>query len=165
MMDSQVILLVGPIRSGKTTTLRKWTKNTSNVVGYLSPDIEGKRVFEEIGSGNKLPMQVKDGDLIIGKYTFDSTSFDYIKNKILKTCRNKNVDYIVIDEIGPLEIKKNLGFHDLLLQLQSNNHLKKTNLILVVRNNCIKPFLAKYKFKNVKVVSIDNINNSMFKTS
>ncbi|WP_422103952.1 nucleoside-triphosphatase [Winogradskyella sp.] len=162
MTNTKIYILSDRIRSGKTTALQEWVKKTSNVVGFLSPDINGKRMFLEIETGKLLAMEKSDGDLTVGKYNFAKDSFDYVEQRIKKAWHLNKADVIVLDEIGPLEIKKNLGFHQLLLHLQNTTEKAHPNLILVVRDYCLEDFKSKYKFNNLKVLTITDLKNRSF---
>ncbi len=159
MKQAKTYILSDAIRSGKTSALQNWAKKTPNVVGFLTPDIGEKRVFQNIETGKILPMEVEKGDLIVGKYNFDSQSFLYVEKYILKAYHSSGSKYIVLDEIGPLEIKKNLGFHNLLLQLQDNMDLVGPDLFFVVRDYCLEEFLEKYNFKNIETISLNAFKN------
>ena len=50
-----VFILTAPIQSGKTTSLTEWIKNKTNVAGILTPVINGKRVFQNIKTGEQFP--------------------------------------------------------------------------------------------------------------
>ena len=160
MNHNQVFILSDAIRTGKTTALHKWVKNASNIVGFLSPDVDEKRMFQNIKTGDLMPMETEHQDLVVGKYAFDSKSFCHVENTILEAWETATSNYIVLDEIGPLEINKSLGFHNLLIRLQAETPSDQPNLLLVVRNSCLDDFLKKYNFKNVKVLTLSQFKNN-----
>lgn len=159
MKRNQVYILSDSIGVGKTTAIQEWVKKTDNIFGFLSPDINGKRMFQNIESGKLIPMETEQKDLIVGKYDFDSESFKRVEKKIQEAWEAKTSDYIVLDEIGPLEIKKSLGFHELLINLQEENVQDKPNLLFVVRDYCLEVFLEKYDFKNVHVMTLEQFKS------
>jgi nucleoside-triphosphatase THEP1 len=76
--------------------------------------------------------------LNIGKYKFSISSFNEITNYTLKSLDSKP-DFVVLDEIGPLELK-GLGFDELLKSLLSSD----SNLILVIRNTLLEEIIQHY---------------------
>lgn len=154
MKRHKVYILSDAIRTGKTTALQQWVEKTKSVTGFLSPDIDGKRMFLDIQTGKLIPMETSNKDLIVGKYAFDTNSFKYAENKLLEAWKTGVDEYIVIDEIGPLEIRKNLGFHNLLLQLQPEANRDYPNLFFVVRDYCLDEFIEKYGYQEAEVLSL-----------
>lgn len=159
MNRNRVIILSDAIRTGKTTALQEWVKTTTNITGFLSPDVNGKRMFQNIETGDLLPMETEHKDLIVGKYAFDSKSFNHVETIIFEAWEIATSNFIVLDEIGPLEIYKNLGFHNLLIKLQAETGSKQSNLLLVVRDTCLDDFLKKYNFKNVKILTLNQFKS------
>jgi len=159
-MTNHIYILSDAIRTGKTTTLKNWAECTPNVVGFLSPEIHGRRMFQDIETDELIPMETESNDLIVGKFAFDSSSFVHVKTEILKAWEDAVADFIVLDEIGPLEINKGLGFHDLVLHLQEESSLKKPNLLFVVRDNCLEAFIEKYSFHNLLTMDLKQFRNN-----
>ena len=103
-------------------------------------------------------MESDYGELTIGCYNFNKESFQYVEKSIIQTWSENKADYIVLDEIGPVEIRKNLGFHELLMHLQDTIEKAHPNLLLVVRDYCLEEFISKYKFNNLEVMTLNNFN-------
>jgi nucleoside-triphosphatase THEP1 len=160
MSLNKIYVLSDAIRAGKTTALKNWAKQTPNVVGFLSPEIDGKRMFQDLETEEFIPMETDKKDLLVGKFAFDSRSFEYVENKILEAWQEAVADFIILDEIGPLEINKHLGFHNLLINLQEETSSKKPNLFFVVRDYCLEIFLEKYGFKNIEVMNLEEFKSS-----
>jgi len=153
-MMNEVIILSDDKGIGKTTTLKNWVKDKSNIAGFLSPVFNGKRMFLNVETGAMIPMETEQKDLKVGKYAFDASSFDQVEKSFLKSWQEASNNFLVLDEIGPLEINKNLGFHELLLHVIEHSSENSPHLILVVRKDCIKAFLPKYKFQNTRILSM-----------
>lgn len=162
-MKNRVIILSDAVRTGKTTVLQEWVKKRQNVSGFLSPDINGKRMFQDVETGEVIPMETENKDLKVGRFAFDSHSFLLVEKRIKKTWNKAKTDFLIIDEIGPLEIKKNLGFHNLLKYLQDRitQNSNSPSIILIVRNYALDAFLKKYNFKNVEVYTLAEFIRSM----
>ncbi|MDO5656240.1 MAG: NTP transferase domain-containing protein [Flavobacteriaceae bacterium] len=157
-LETQIYLLSGNLNSGKTTALQKFIKRQASVNGFLSPEINGKRHFQHIQSNAFYPMEKPHGGYEIGRYSFDKDVFDKVASEFQKML-NSEEKYLILDEIGPLEVRKNQGFHDLLLQIESGNFKPKI-IILVLRNHLINEFLSKYKFEKIKIISTATLQNN-----
>ena len=126
-----VFILTAPIQSGKTTSLTEWIRNKTNVAGILTPVINGKRVFQNIKTGEQFPMEAVPGEsevLAVGRFVFSRKNF----NEAAEVIRNaiNNPGWLVIDEIGPMELTGN-GFSDILKEVLIRRNDK---LLLVVRD-------------------------------
>ena len=138
-----VIILTGDKQSGKTTFLTKWCATQQNVAGILTPIVSDKRCFYDIETTAFFNMEVaanpplNQGILIVGKYFFSQQNFAKAAATIMDACANSSFKYLIIDEIGPLELKQQKGFYQALIFVLE--HLqKKVQLIIVVRQNCIE---------------------------
>ena len=143
---------------GKTTSLQKWIIQNPNVKGFLSPVVEGKRVFQIIETNNLIPMETENEDLEIGRYKFDQKSFQIVEEIVLNSFLEGSNQTIIIDEIGPLEINKNKGFHNLVLKLTTTQADNKSHLFFVVRESCLNSFIEKYKLSNTEVFNLEEFN-------
>lgn len=147
-----IFIFSNKIAAGKTTTLKNWSENNPEITGFLSVKIEGKRFFENLETGEKKPMEVENSDLQIGKYSFDANVFYWAEKELLKQYQS-NPEWLIIDEIGPLEIRKRQGFHELILNLTQQNSDSKPKIIFVVRDFMVQEFIEKYQFSNAKILS------------
>lgn len=155
-MSSEGIYIISDEKGiGKTTSLQNWVKNNPKVSGVLSPIVNGKRIFQIIESNTFIPMEAGETTLRVGKYAFNKESFDVAVKAILDTISNKSASFIILDEIGPLEIRQNVGFHDLLLKLFNQNLIEYSTFIFVVRRSCLDEFLSKYNIQNPNVLSLE----------
>jgi len=143
MNNHKIYILTDKKGIGKTTSLQKWVKNKSNVKGFLSPIVEGKRIFKIIGTNQHIPMETNSRDLKIGKYLFDQNSFYKVEEIVLNEFLSGNYSILILDEIGPLEINKNQGFHNLVLRLINSYREYGSKLLFVVRQSCLQDFLKK----------------------
>lgn len=130
MPDTGIYLLTGAVGSGKTTALLHWTTNRNDVAGILSLQVEGKRMFFDLQHKERFPMEAADmesGVVSVGRYRFSKNNFEkatqILRNALLTDC------WLIIDEIGPLELRGE-GFHDVLKETLQQ---RKNKLLLVVR--------------------------------
>jgi nucleoside-triphosphatase len=152
--NKNIIILACEKHSGKTTTLLQWVKDKENIAGILSPDINGVRQFYDIEQGSYFTMlaTANEETLQIGKYVFSKASFDRA-NKILLAIKNK---FIIIDEIGPLELTGSGFTNTLKIILQNKNY---SNLLLVIRNELVKDLIEYFNIdeKEIHFITIEDL--------
>lgn len=135
-MNHRIYILTGPIQTGKTTALMNWCLAKTTVAGILTPIVNEKRKFFNISNKEIFDMEADDKEkniLSIGKYNFSQVAFSKAEQIILEPLLS-NIQYLVIDEIGPLEIKGE-GFYNATKELLQND--LSVNIILVVRKNLL----------------------------
>lgn len=131
-----IFMLTGPQNSGKSTKLMNWSQKQDNIIGIICPRDRGNRELFSIFSQTYKEFEVEnESDSVqkIGKYKFLKNSFDWAEKELLKALSLKP-RWIVIDEIGPLELQGK-GFDKILRKLLIELELKSSNLMLVVRNS------------------------------
>ena len=151
-LAENIFIFSDQIGAGKTTILKTWTQNKPTVTGFLSVKIDGKRFFDNLKTGEKRPMEIENSDLKIGKFSFDPEIFLWAEKELLKQYQSDK-EWLIIDEIGPLEIRKNQGFHALILKIIQENPASKPKIIFVVRDFMVAEFIDKYKFSHAKILS------------
>jgi len=124
-----IYVLSAPVQTGKTTSLIEWSSGKEDVWGILTPVINGKRVFMDVHTREQFPMEAVAGEetLDVGRFQFSKNNFDKAIN-IIRESINKD-GWIIIDEIGPLELRGQ-GFHDIVKELLASRNQR---IILVVR--------------------------------
>jgi nucleoside-triphosphatase THEP1 len=144
-----IVILTAPIRSGKTTSLIQWAAHRDDVQGILTPVVESKRVFMNAASKEQFPMEAtgEEETLLVGKFVFSQAGFE----KAIQIIRN-SIDkkgWLVIDEIGPLELRGE-GFHEVLKDVLV---LRKENALLVVREGLAEEVRKFYKIGEVVLIN------------
>jgi nucleoside-triphosphatase THEP1 len=158
-MHDQLYILSGPKHSGKTSCLLHWWEKNNEVGGILTPLINGERVFLELASGTIFSMLANEDSrevLHIGKYEFDQYGFDRAI-QVIQDAVNSDKKWIVIDEIGPLELEQK-GFYSITSQLLSSLPPHK-KLLLIIREKILQDAIDFFKMKDPRLV---NINAEMF---
>ncbi|HEX7845099.1 MAG TPA: nucleoside-triphosphatase, partial [Chitinophagaceae bacterium] len=124
-----VYILSAPIQSGKTTSLIEWAAGKQNIHGILTPVVNGKRVFMNAETKEQWPMEAigDEETILVGKFIFSKTGFQKAIQVIREAIDKKG--WLIIDEIGPLELRGE-GFHPVLKETLLHRH---DNLLLVVR--------------------------------
>ncbi|MEC5158611.1 NTP transferase domain-containing protein [Chryseobacterium sp. MP_3.2] len=151
-LKTKIFIFSGKIGAGKTTLLKNWMAENENRTGFLSPKIEGKRYFENIEIGEQQLLEVKNSSLKIGKYSFDPIVFTWAESELLNQI-NAQKEWLIIDEIGPLEIRKKQGFYKLILKIIANQTSLKPKIIFVVRDFMVAEFMEQYHFQNMKILA------------
>ncbi len=154
-MKSSIIIVTGKIRSGKTTELFRWISNRLNIGGILQPIIENRRFFYSIRDKSIIQLEISQQEseklsekeiIKLGNYVFLRSAFEKVKN-ILHRDFEQKVDYLIIDEIGPLELE-GLGFEPLITEIVSMRENYPCRLIFVVRENLLDAVVTKYQIQN-----------------
>lgn len=149
MPETNIYILTDPIHSGKTTFLKKIILNEENIYGILSPVINNKRFFVDVATEETFAMETTDDDidvLKIGKYNFSKASFAKASSIIQKALQ-KNDGWIIIDEIGPLELKEQ-GFSAVLKDVIQ----KEVKTILVIRDSILEQVVEHFNIKNYNII-------------
>jgi nucleoside-triphosphatase len=156
-----------PVRSGKTTELLNWCRQQQNMAGILMPDVDGSRKIYDIGTGNSFDVEytgpATDPALftIIGRFKFYTAAFEKA-NDILITSINKNCDWVVVDEIGRLELDGK-GFYRAMqfITARYNDNKAGLNLLLTVRDSLCDEVARFFKIKNYQLIhSLDEIEQA-----
>ena len=156
-----------PIQTGKTSELQKWCNLQKNIHGILMPDINGCRKFFDIRT-NKIfdaecadSVNTKEPLISIGKFNFYTAAFEKA-NSILLDALSQNPHWLVIDEVGKLELTGK-GFYksvDEAVKLYSDKN-KPENLLITVRDSLCEDVISFFNIKNFKVInSLDAIELS-----
>jgi nucleoside-triphosphatase THEP1 len=157
-MQNKIYLLCDSIQSGKTTTLLKFTKANNNCTGFLSPDINNLRCFldlerNKIYNFQKTISNAAD-DIYVGKFIFDNAVFQ-LAHSIFQQLHLSKKPFIIIDEIGKLEVH-NQGFEPALsLFLMNLQLIKNKKIIAVVRDSLLPQVIEKYNLQDAIVLNIN----------
>ena len=157
-----IYILSAPIQSGKTTSLINWSAARKDVYGILTPVINArpddeagrvKRVFMNVQTREQFQMEAsgEEETLVVGRFVFSKASFD----KAIQIIRNSihKEGWLVIDEIGPLEIEGK-GFYTLVNEMLA---LRKNKMILVVRSGLVKKVKDLFMINATEVNRIDEV--------
>ena len=127
----KIYILTAPVQSGKTTALLKWSAERTDVHGILTPVVNGTRMFMNAANRQLFLMEAKQGEtevLEVGKFVFSKNNFN-TAIQIIKDAINQQ-GWLVIDEIGPLELRGE-GFSEVLKEVLVR---RKDKILLVVRD-------------------------------
>ena len=102
-----ILILTGPTRNHKTTTLLKWAEGRDDCGGVLSPDVKGLRQLFNVRTREMIPWQHKmpeEGDIIVGRFSFDPAGF-ITAVSWLNDAMADPLHYVILDEAGRLELQ------------------------------------------------------------
>lgn len=150
-MTKKIFILTGPVHTGKTTRLMHWAASQNKIDGIFQPIIDDKRFIYQIASRALKSLEVsasaKDEHTIkIGNYSFSKETFEWAQN-ILINCLKKNLDWLVIDEIGPLELEGN-GLEPAVSSIINARENVSAKIVCVVREEILQKFIDHYKLQN-----------------
>lgn len=160
-MESEIIILSGPVHTGKSTALHRWVQHQKThenkvICGLLNPEIDGAKRFIDIRNGQffKMDSTGNEDSISIGKYRFSASAFQRARNVLLTSAQVKS-DILIIDEIGKLELK-NEGLEPAVSSVlkRADGQSFKT-LILVIRDWLLEEAVLNYGLKNYKLVNKD----------
>lgn len=152
MRRAHCIILTGEIQTGKTTALQKWLVG-KNAAGILSPVVSGERMLYNIQDTSYIPFQspVSTPETIaVGRFHFYIRAFEQA-NKILQ--QNTNADWLIVDEIGVLELKDQ-GFFQALKNILTDS---ASNLLVVVRTSLLNEVREKFSLQRARILSIQEL--------
>ena len=158
-MKPVLYILSVPVQVGKTTRLAEWvhgqTTRGQHIGGFLMPDDEtGRRSLLCLGTDRQaIPMEdPESGDVVIGRFKFQSTAFAQ-GLRALQTALSTGCDWIVVDELGPLEVRRGQGFEpgfrNWLSQWKS--HPKPPKLLLVIRDFLLQEAMDCYDLSDAQI--------------
>jgi nucleoside-triphosphatase THEP1 len=135
-----------------------WLNNRNDVSGILTPDVNEKRKLFDIAHKTYHNLEVDANytgeTTTIGKYHFDKKVFDKAQT-ILLNAMNSNYGWIVVDEIGRLEIDQQKGLEPTISRLikHQNTHQLSSNLLLVVRDYLLMDCVKHYNINEAVIVN------------
>lgn len=152
----KVYIFTGPVKSGKSTKLFNWVRDHSEVTGILSLQIDGKKHMYAISSKKKKCLEtLRKNAINVGRFLFDPSVFNWAQKQMIEEL-NIAVQYLVIDEIGYLELKGE-GLEPALSKiLKAIEKRDDITLLLVVRNSLVNQVIEHYKLYNTQIIK--NIN-------
>jgi nucleoside-triphosphatase len=161
-MMTNIFILTGPIRSGKTSALLRWAADKKSIGGILTPDINGERVFQILPGDQTLPMLANSEEeevIEVGRFRFSKNSFQQAIQTIYRSLEEKK-KWIVIDEIGPLELRGE-GFTDVLREMLRNKE-RDYKILLVVREGIVEKVIDYFGMNDSKLEIVEN-EDGMFR--
>ena len=144
---NKIFIHTAAVHSGKTTNMFRFAAKNQNVDGILQPVIENKRFLYHINSRQLRLLEIdnpqNENDIMkIGKFKFSKETFAWAQ-KILTDSFQKKFNWLVIDEIGPLEIEGK-GYEPALSKILLEYEKFNGNILLVVRKELLEKVKTHY---------------------
>lgn len=157
-----IYILTGAIETGKSKALLKWLKGRKDVSGILSPrNTHNKRYFLNVNTLETFKMQanaIDEAIISVGRYHFFNSAFVKANTIIKQSVKNNNFGFIIIDEIGKLELRSE-GLHEsATLAIQKGMQHKRLHVILVVRTSLLNDVLQKYAIENPQIINPEQLS-------
>lgn len=150
-MNASIYIFSQPIQTGKTSRLAKWATHNPQAGGILTPDIDRKRKLYSLANQTVCDFQLSETDegIRIGRFVFDADTFAKARQLLLNNTEQA-YDWIIVDEIGRLELDRNEGLEPAVSQLiqQVQQNTIQTKLLLVIRDYLLDQAIAKYQLQD-----------------
>lgn len=179
----RILLLSGDVHCGKTTLLTAWCKRAiaagAVVEGIIAgPDVDGCRHLTSIPSFTSRRLQLARGEappaapasvVSVGGFSMLEDVFAWARARVLEPLHESSrcarcalgprdcecaARYLVLDEIGPLELRRGEGLEPAVSQAfarmnaEAGRVLRNVAVIAVVRSQCADEFIAHYGIKD-----------------
>lgn len=151
---NNIFIISGPVQIGKTTSLYNFSQE-NKVGGILSISYENNKrsfYFPSLNSSISMDWEAhypKESKLEVGKFTFSIDSFKKAINQLKIDSISPEIDWLIIDEIGKLEVESNHGLEPFISEFIANflseNNSKK--LILIIRDSLLQKAIDKYQLQ------------------
>jgi len=146
---NNIYILTGEIKSGKTTRLQKFVYENTNCDGIIAPEIEGYRHLVRIKTGEKKLLEYLGGEpspelTLKCSFKFITSVFTWAMEELYSAYK-ENPGWLIIDEIGPLELKGQ-ALEPMVSKILNENS-NDTNIILVVRKGMVEEIIEHYKLQ------------------
>lgn len=152
---NRIFILSEPIQSGKTTLLKNWATLQSNIGGILTPDVNYKRKLYDLKRDEYYNLQLSDIEkgISIGRFVFDESVFIQAQ-QILKEAQHGNHQWVIVDEIGRLEMENKKGLEPCLTTLIEHykSEIAHGNLLLVIRDYLLEAAIKHYQLQDAVVL-------------
>ena len=153
-MSNKIIILTGEIQTGKTTLLQQFCNQKNDIAGILTPIVKGKRMFYNIAANNFFEMEAYEEEekLLVGKYQFSLPAFTKANSILVNAIKLTCINYLIVDEIGPLETRQLKGLYNAFKEIASS--IYSYTLIVVVRHSMVDEVVATFKLSNIQLMTI-----------
>lgn len=152
-----IYIFTGPVRSGKTTRLKQWLDSGIDAAGILTPDAGQVRMLYDIGRKQYHTFEVgavyAGEQVAVGRFLFARNAFDKGK-EILERPYPAIAAWLVIDEVGRLEITQGEGWEPMVLRAVAayREDPGRGKLLLVIRDSLLEAGLRKYDLERDAII-------------
>jgi nucleoside-triphosphatase THEP1 len=130
-----------------------WSATRNDCGGVLSPDVDGLRQLYHVKDKSGIVWQKTESDaptdVHIGRFVFDADAFSLAAAWLNQDLLDSKIKYIMLDEVGPLELA-GLGWDSWLRE--GLQRLDDKTLIMVVRESLVDKVIENYGLVDYEVV-------------
>jgi nucleoside-triphosphatase THEP1 len=154
-MKNKIYIVSESTHKCKTTMLWQWVSKQHNIGGFITPDVNNKRMLVNLASGETHELQISPDipGIAIGRFNFSNEAFKTAQQWITDCISNK-YSWFIIDEVGRLELDEARGLEPALSHLinyfKANAH--PTRIILVIRNYLLNKALKHYQITHFEIL-------------
>ncbi|MBN2664305.1 MAG: hypothetical protein JXR68_11700 [Bacteroidales bacterium] len=163
--NRELIVITGEKNKGKTTFVSKVIDNLKDknilvqgftAIGVFENETKSEFYLHDISTGEqKILCSIKNiGKTITGRFFFNDDTVEW-GEEILKSVKNNKNTVVIVDEVGPLELK-NKGWSNSIDELFKKTDVK---IIWVVRKGLVKPVLRKFAVSKASIFDIETSTN------
>ncbi len=165
-MPVNIFIFAAPVKSGKTTTLMNWVGDKKNIGGILAPDIDGlrrlytlrDRQLHDYQLSEEAATAAKPEEMVtICKFNFAAPAFASARQILLEDSR-QDFDWVVVDEIGKLELKGE-GLEPAAVQVIEDYKTGKANgrLLLIIRDELVEQAVKHYQLGEYNIIHLGEL--------
>ena len=163
-----IYIVSGAIGAGKSYSLMEWSKDRTDVCGVLTLRMDGEiRYFYDLKCREQFEMETSstaEDVIAVGRYHFSKTAFKRANHIIEKSLENNTTGYLIIDELGKLEMRSE-GLHKSAeLAIERTMHDKMFHLILVVRTSLLTEITKKYNIHSYEGIDKAQLSEKLTQT-
>jgi nucleoside-triphosphatase THEP1 len=131
------------------------------MLGVLMPDVNGKRKIYSLALDKYFDVQAdeptKTSTITVGKFHFKKAIFKEIREILLLEAKLLKPKWLIIDEIGGLEMQQGQGFEPAVSQLIADYQHGEAHgkLLLVVRASLLKTAIKHYGLEGATIIQTD----------
>jgi nucleoside-triphosphatase THEP1 len=160
----KIYILRGEKNQGKSSILNGLFKNREGYDGIVCMRGEADlRNFVQLSGEESWLMQGSENDtgpwLDVGRFRFSAEAFRRAENYLRISAKKKDVRVLIIDEIGPLELRKQ-GFYQVAMELI---HMESgPEILLVVRNELVEQVINLFDIPEAIVMFCGDYPDGIF---
>ena len=163
--EKKVIVIKGSKHGGKTTFAEKLSNNLKQkglgVYGFLAKgtfknNLRAEFKIFDINTGESKLLCKATGDenqKTVGRFYFNEEGLKFGK-EILKFENTKNADFIIIDELGPFELKGK-GWSN---SIEKLSEIESRTMIWVIRKSLVYDILRRFGITDALIIDIEKDN-------
>jgi molybdopterin-guanine dinucleotide biosynthesis protein A len=155
--NNRIIVLSDTVRSGKTTALYNWLQSLQSKAGFICPDIGDSRKLLDLQTGIYYDLETNENHedcVSIGKFHFSKRIINKASLAVLQALKT-DVQFLVMDEIGKLEIESDEGFFPILKEvIACYENQRNGYLILVIRDSLLHKAINKFNLQNIPILNL-----------